>query len=280
MSNLKKVKDYYNTNESKLGYMLFLNGAKHFGYYDEGEKMYRVNPALRKMERKIGEALDLPKNSKILDAGSGMGAVSRNLARWFQYDITGIDILDFNLKEARKQALKADNADLSLEYLEMDYHKLSFGSATMNGVYTTETFVHAADPKQVLKEFYRVLKPGGRLVQLEYSHDPYSTMTLAEKQRFEFVNEYAAMPAFSMFEHGIHEKLLEDVGFKLMSSTNYMRNIEPMLHWFMLCAWLPVKFIRLIKKEKHFVNAISAVDFWKLRDKVQVKIIIADKPKV
>lgn len=151
MSNLKKVKDYYNTNESKLGYMLFLNGAKHFGYYDEGEKMYRVNPALRKMERKIGEALDLPKNSKILDAGSGMGAVSRNLARWFQYDITGIDILDFNLKEARKQALKADNADLSLEYLEMDYHKLSFGNATMNGVYTTETFVHAAAPKEVLK---------------------------------------------------------------------------------------------------------------------------------
>lgn len=58
-----------------------------------------------------------------------------------------------------------------------------------------------------------------------------------------------------------------------------MKNIEPMLRWFMLNAWLPVKVVRLLKRDGHFVNAISAVDFWKLRHKIQVKIIVAEKPK-
>lgn len=279
MTNAKNVKAYYNTKESRLGYILFLRGAKHFGYYEKGDRMFQVSKSLRKMERKIGEALNLPAKSKVLDAGSGMGAVSRNLARWFQYDITGIDILDFNLNTARKEAGKPENASLALRYLEMDYHKLSFEDSSFDGVYTTETFVHASDPQKVLKEFYRVLKPGGRLVQLEYSHDPYSTMTEAEKRSFEFVNKYAAMPAFNLFEHGVHEQLIEKAGFKLVSSTNHMENIEPMLRWFMLSAWLPVKVIRLFKREENFVNAISAVDFWKLRHKIQVKIIVAEKPK-
>lgn len=279
MTNAKNVKAYYNTRESKLGYILFLRGAKHFGFYEKGDKMNQVSKALRKMERKIGEALNLPAKSKVLDAGSGMGAVSRNLAGWFHYNITGIDILDFNLSKAREEAKKPENASLSLEYLEMDYHKLSFNDASFDGVYTTETFVHASDPQKVLKEFYRVLKPGGKLVQLEYSHDPYKTMTATERQSFAFVNKYAAMPAFDLFEHGVHEKLIEDTGFKLISSTNHMKNIEPMLRWFMLNAWLPVKVIRLLKREEHFVNAISAVDFWKLRHKIHVKIIVAEKPK-
>lgn len=279
MTNAKNVKSYYNTKESKLGYILFLRGAKHFGYYDKGDKMYQISQSLRKMERKIGEALNLPATSKVLDAGSGMGAVSRNLAKWFHYDITGIDILDFNLLKARAEASKPKNSDLSLNYLEMDYHKLAFEDSSFNGVYTTETFVHASDPQKVLEEFHRVLKPGGKLVQLEYSHDPYKNMTDAEKRSFMFVNKYAAMPAFNLFEHGVHEKLIEDTGFKLISSTNYMKNIEPMLRWFMLNAWLPVKVIRLLRKEDRFVNAISAVDFWKLRHKIHVKIIVAEKPK-
>lgn len=277
MSNAENVKKYYHTKESRLGYMLFLRGAKHFGYYDKGDLSFLFSPALRKMEQKIGEALNLKPGDKVLDAGSGMGIVSRNLASWFGYKITGIDILDFNLTRASQEAQKPVNSDFDLTYLEMDYHNLKFDHESFDGVYTTETFVHASDPKKVLSEFHRVLKPGGRLVQLEYSHDPYDTMSKEDAAAFKFVNKLAAMPSFDLFEHGVHEKMLESAGFKVVSSTNHMKNIEPMLFWFMFWAWLPVKIIRLLGKEKRFVNGISAVDFWRLRDKIHVKIIIADK---
>jgi len=278
MANTNDVKAYYNTKESRLGYMLFLNGTKHFGFYEKDDKSYRFSKALRKMERKIGEALNLERGSRVLDAGCGMGVVSRNLARWFDYKITGIDILDFNLAEARRQALAPENKDLDLTYLEMDYHKLTFEDQVFNGVYTMETFVHASNPAQVLKEFYRVLKPNGRIVQLEYSHDPYSIMRAEDCTAMKFINEMAAMPAFNLFEHGVHEQMLVDAGFRLVSSTNHTKNIEPMLRWFMIIAWLPVKIIRLTKQEKRFVNAIAAVDLWRMRQKMHVNIIVAEKP--
>lgn len=278
MSNNKKVKAYYNTRESRIGYMLFLRGTKHFGFYDKDDSIFGFQKALRKMERKIGDALALKQGAKVLDAGCGMGAVSRNLARWYGYAITGIDILDFNLTKARHEAAKSANRNLHLNYLEMDYHKLDFPDKAFHGVYTTETFVHASDPEKVLREFYRVLNHKGRLVQLEYSHDPYDTMTTEEKATFTFVNKLAAMPAFDMFEHGVHEKMLKKVGFNVISSTNHTKNIEPMLFWFMFWAWLPTKIIRLFGKEKDFVNAISAVDFWRLRSKIHIKIIVAEKP--
>lgn len=277
MSNADNVKKYYHTRESRIGYMLFLRGAKHFGFYEDGDIKIGFQRALRKMERKIGEALSLKRGDHVLDAGCGMGIVSRNLAEWFGYDITGIDLLDFNLAAAQDLASQPQNQDLKLKYMEMDYHELEFADKTFKGIYTTETFVHSSDPNKVLDEFYRVLSPGGRLVQLEYSHDPYETMTLQDRQAFKFVNQLAAMPAFDLFKHGVHEKLLEQAGFKVVSSVNHMKNIEPMLFWFMFFAWLPVKIIRLLGKESQYVNAISAVDFWRLRKKIHVKIIVAEK---
>lgn len=38
----------------------------------------------------------------------------------------------------------------------------------MDGVYTMETLVHATDLDKVLRGFFRILKPGGRLVEHEY----------------------------------------------------------------------------------------------------------------
>lgn len=277
MTNAEQVQAYYHTKESRVGYRVLLKGTKHFGFYEEGDASYRFSNALRKMEHKIGASLDLKPGSKVLDAGCGMGVVSRNLAQWFGYDITGIDILDFNLEAARKLATKPENEKLKLSYFEMDYHALTFAGDTFDGIYTTETFVHASDPKQVLNEFYRVLKPGGRLVQLEYSHDPYATMKKRDSGAFQFINTYAAMPTFNLLEHGVHERMLEDAGFRIISSTNCAKNIEPMLKWFMRIAWLPVKIIRFVGLERKFVNAIAAVDLWRLRDKMHVNIIVAEK---
>lgn len=33
----------------------------------------------------------------------------------------------------------------------MDYHELAFDSESFDGIYTTEAFVHANNPEQVLK---------------------------------------------------------------------------------------------------------------------------------
>ena len=52
-----------------------------------------------------------------------------------------------------------------------DYHHLEqYEDGTFDGIYTMETLVHSTDPLEVLKEFLRILKPGGRIALNEYDH--------------------------------------------------------------------------------------------------------------
>lgn len=274
-NHTEKVKQYYHSKESRVGYRLLLSGTKHFGYYQPGSIGLHFSKALRAMELRLGDSLALNKSAEVLDAGCGMGAVSRTIAKKYEYAVTGIDILDFNLTEARKKAQQAPT--LQLQYKKMDYHALDFADQTFDGAYTMETFVHAHDPEKVLQELHRVLKPGGRLAQIEYSHDPYQTMSEKDKRAFLNVNRHAAMPTFDMLEHGVHEKMLEKAGFRVISSDNYMKNITPMLFWFMVLAWLPVKLARIFGKEEKIINAVSAVDFWRLRHTIRINHIVAEK---
>ncbi len=68
-----------------------------------------------------------------------------------------IEIYDLNVKYA--------NLDASTEpdYL-CDIHKLPIESNTFDGVVLAEVLEHVSDPKQVLKEAYRVMKTGGKLM--------------------------------------------------------------------------------------------------------------------
>jgi SAM-dependent methyltransferase len=48
--------------------------------------------------------------------------------------------------------------------LQFDAHTLPFGEASFGGVLCTEVLEHCANPHQVIAEFYRVLRPGGKLI--------------------------------------------------------------------------------------------------------------------
>lgn len=52
----------------------------------------------------------------------------------------------------------------NIEIRLMNYHYLDgLADESFDGVYTLETIVHATDPERALKEFSRVLRPGGSL---------------------------------------------------------------------------------------------------------------------
>ena len=160
----------------------------------------------------------------------------------------------------------------------MDYSQLLFNDETFDGVYTVEALVHAADSQLVLNEFFRVLKPGGKLVLFEYERDSDYVVGKNGSAAFRQINRIAAMPSFQKFLPKVLENEIRSAGFRVKSVIDITDNMLPMLRAFSLIAMLPYKLFSLLGKQEKIINAMSAVELWKHRAYFRYKVYISEKP--
>ena len=274
--NSDDVIRYYHKTESRVGYDLFLRGSKHFGLYRPGDSAWKWQAALLRMENKLAAELDLPPGAKVLDAGCGVGEVADHLAKEYGLNVTGIDILDFNIETATNRA-KYRGPESQVSFRQMSYAQLDFPDETFDGVYTMETLVHAADAEGVLQQFNRVLKSGGRLTLFEYSRAPERIMPQRAVEAFRRVNDVAAMPSFQRFDHGLLEQLLQKAGFTSVTVEDITAQMLPMVRCFAEIARLPYAIALRLHKEEKVINAMSGVEFWRYREYFRYNVYTASK---
>ena len=148
-----------------------------------------------------------------------------------------------------------------------------------------ETFVHATDPEEALGEFYRVLRPGGRVAMYEYDHldfDSEKEMKIAlsggswgwrrkrkrnrveeVKRKAAVINKYGSLPANAIFERGVLQKMLEERGFEDVVERDLRENIAPMLLFFYVLAYVPYLFVRMFGLERWFVSTMAGVEAYR-----------------
>lgn len=228
------------------------------------------------MNEQLAQELNLPAGSKVLDAGCGEGGVSLYLAKRYGLQMTGIDLLDFNIARAKRGARKKD-LDAACEFHEASYSDTGFPDESFDAIYTMETLVHSPDYKKTLAEFRRLLKPGGKYVGFEYSLAPKGEISSEANQAFERVNKLAAMPAFNEFRYGVLEQELSKSGFDSVKSRNITERMLPLLRKFEKKARHPYRLVSSIGLEDHFVNAMSAIVFLKYLGSWRYNIISATK---
>ncbi len=276
LANKPSIQDYYATRESRWGYQLFLSNTRHFGYYKTPScRPFPISKALRAMEQKLAGALSLPAGAKVLDAGAGVADVASYMAMQ-GLNVEAIDLVDRHIKLAKKNIASRGLSD-RINISRMNYQKLAFDDKYFDGVYTMETFVHATEPEQALSEFYRVLKPGGKLALFEYDRATDAVMPQAARKAFEQVNKFAAMPTFQRLTYGVPERLLKDAGFTDIVVEDISPHILPMLRLFAGAAYVPYKLIRFFHLEHKFVNAMSAVEYYRYRSYMRYVVITAKK---
>ncbi len=116
---------------------------------------------------------------KLLDVAGGTGDISfRFLKRAGSGHATVLDLTEPMLIEGRQRAEAAQMED-SLDWIVGDAMALPFEDNTFD-VYTISFGIrNVTRPQEALNEAHRVLKPGGRLMVLEFSQIPNDMMQKA-----------------------------------------------------------------------------------------------------
>lgn len=122
----------------------------------------------------IIKSLHIPAESKGLDAGCGIGSVTKLLAEHVgeKGQVIGLD----SSREFIQHAKTYNQTD-NIQFVEGDVNSLQFDDNSFDWLMSIDTVwpgpkelgCPAEDPLKIIKEFYRVLKPGGSVFILFWS---------------------------------------------------------------------------------------------------------------
>ncbi len=279
-TNQQKVVKYYTNPETKLGFDYVLWGSKHFGFYPTGKADITEKEAQILHQDLVAKNLDLKENNLVLDAGCGQGVVSTYLAKKFGSKIFGITLVPFEVKRAQERA-KNLGVQEKTEYQVMDYSATNFPDNFFDVIYTTETLSHSPDIKKTLKEFFRVLKPGGKIAFFEYTLAPDEKFSERERKMLDIVIKGSAMMGLKDFRHDQFTEVIKKAGFESVKEQNITENIRPSFYRLHKLSRLPYKFIKLLGLQKFFINTTAGYEYYKMADKGLFRycIFTGNKPK-
>jgi len=135
-------------------------------HYDRTNAVLSVgNAALWRLA--TTRAVNPQPGERILDIAAGTGTSSAALTR------TGAHVVAADFSSGMIDVGRARHADNpNLEFVQADATALPFADGEFDAVTISFGLRNVVEPKKALAEFYRVLKPGGRLVICEFSTPP------------------------------------------------------------------------------------------------------------
>ncbi len=107
----------------------------------------------------------LPKGSRVLDVGCGIGGSARILARDYGFDVMGITVSRAQVERARQLT----PSDIQCIFERMDALDLELPNGGFDGVWSVEAGPHMVDKQKFADELLRVLRPGGILVVADWN---------------------------------------------------------------------------------------------------------------
>jgi len=131
----------------------------HFCRYYRGEPFYQ---AISRHEHYLSAQMGIKPGMRVLDIGCGVGGPAREIARFADCNIVGLNNNAYQVSKARKYTKQA-GLEGQVEFVVGDFMKLveQFGENSFDAVYAIEATCHAPSFEGVYGEVMKVLKPGG-----------------------------------------------------------------------------------------------------------------------
>ncbi|KAK6462263.1 ergosterol biosynthesis [Scheffersomyces coipomensis] len=182
----------------------------HFSRYYKGEAFRQ---ATARHEHFLAHKMNLNENMKVLDVGCGVGGPGREITRFTDCEIVGLNNNDYQIERAQHYAQKY-HLDHKLSYVKGDFMQMDFEKETFDAVYAIEATVHSPVLEGVYSEIYKVLKPGGVFGVYEWVMTDAYDENNAEHRKIAYGIEVGdGIP--KMYKREVAEQALKNVGFKV-----------------------------------------------------------------
>ena len=111
-----------------------------------------------------------------------------------------------------------------------------------------------------------------------YDHKTRKESPSELRSSMDYINEYVAMPANTMFEEGTIEKMLQEIGFTEIVLMDLSENIRPTLRLFFVLAFVPYFIVKLLGLQTYFVNTMAGYEGYRGRRYWRYVAVTAKKP--
>lgn len=165
----------------------------------------------------FSEKLGVEEGAELLEVGSGSGGPAVYLALARGCRVTGVDVNEHGVRNARELA-HARGVDDRVSFLALDANQpLPFPDGHFDAVVSNDAMCHIRERSALLHEWYRVLRPGGRAIFTDAMvlTGPVSQEELATRSSIGF---YLFVPP------GENERLLEAAGFAVLEVQDVTAN--------------------------------------------------------
>lgn len=167
-----------------------------------------------------------PRN--LLDVGCGIGGSTLLLAEKYGAIATGITLSPVQAIRARERA-QAARLSQQVQFRVANALDTGFEDNSFDWVWSLESGEHMPDKKQFLRECYRVLQPGGKLVMATWCHRPTNSLggklTADERQHLEDIYRVYCLPyVISLPEY---EQIARSCGFGNLRSDDWSIAVAP-----------------------------------------------------
>jgi SAM-dependent methyltransferase len=178
-----------------------------------GEDFGQTSWVTTEESHQIPQLLELTADSSVLEIGCGSGRYALQVVETAGCKVIGLDLNAEGIRNANTLA-EQRNLSSQIHFQQCDVSQvLPFADKTFDAVFSNDVFCHISGRAALLRELWRVMKPGGRIL---YS----DALVLGGMLSNEEIATRSMIGYYLFVPPGENEKLLEASGFHLIHVTD------------------------------------------------------------
>lgn len=157
-----KAQSYYNSTPADEFYFKIWGGDHiHVGIYNHSKES--IKDASPRIVELMASKVNLNKESKLLDLGSGYGGAARYLAKKYGCHVTCLNLSDTQ-NERNIEFNKKHNLDHLITVVEGNFEDIPFPDSSFDVAWSQDAIVHSSNRGVVVEEVSRVLNDNGEFI--------------------------------------------------------------------------------------------------------------------